>query len=44
MLGRLARAAYLFALALMIAAYAMSAANSPAPAPQTDQPLEIWWC
>jgi len=44
MLGRLARAAYLFALALMIAAYAMSAANSSAPASTTDQPVEIWWC
>ena len=45
MLGRLAKAAYLFALALMIAAYAMSAGNSVAPAPTTDQQqIEYWWC
>jgi hypothetical protein len=42
MLGRLARVAYLLALALMIAAYAISAANSPAPQP--DHQVEYWWC
>lgn len=45
MLGRLARGAYLFTLALMIVAYAVSAAkDSPPPAPASDQPVEMWYC
>jgi len=44
MLGRLAKAAYLFVLALMIVAYAASAANSNAPEPQLIQPGEVWYC
>jgi len=43
-LGRLARGAYLLALALMIAAYAASAATAPAPEPQHEKPAEIWYC
>jgi hypothetical protein len=48
MLGRLAKAAYLFAIALMIASYALSSAHSsPPPAPKLvspDQPVEMWLC
>jgi len=46
MLGRLARGAYLFALALMIVAYAVSAAKSSPPpsAPAPDQSVEMWYC
>jgi hypothetical protein len=44
--GRLARGAYLIALALMIAAYAMSAATTRAPEPQPKPPqtVEHWYC
>jgi len=44
MLGRLAKAAYLLVLALMIAAYAASAVESPAPQPQAPQADEFWYC
>jgi hypothetical protein len=46
MLGRLARGAYLLTLALMIVAYAMSAAkSSPPPAmPTPDEPVAMWYC
>jgi hypothetical protein len=46
MLGRLARGAYVLALTLMIAAYALSTAHSSAqpPAPAPDQPVEYWYC
>jgi hypothetical protein len=45
MLGRLARGAYILTLALIIVAYALSAAKtSPQPAPQSDQAVEYWYC
>lgn len=45
MLGRLARGAYLAAIALMIAVYALSPAKSaPQPEPQPDQTIEYWYC
>ncbi len=46
MLARLAKAAYLFAVALMIVAYAASAATSPPQPQQPVQPdqVEMWYC
>ena len=45
MLGRLARGAYILTLAVMIAAYAASAATSgPATEPKADEPAEFWYC
>jgi hypothetical protein len=47
MLGRLAKAAYLVAIALMIVSYALSPAhsNSP-PGPRIDRSgqVEMWFC
>jgi len=46
MIGRLAKAAYLFIVALMIAAYAMSSAsNTRPPQEQHDEHIQLWmWC
>jgi hypothetical protein len=47
MLGRLAKAAYLFTIALMIVSYALSSAHSsPPPGPKTDRSgqVEMWFC
>lgn len=47
MLGRLAKAAYMVAIALMIASYALSPAHSnPPPGPKIDQSgqVEMWFC
>jgi hypothetical protein len=45
MVGRLARGAYILTLALMIVAYALSAAKSGSqPDHQSDQPVEYWYC
>jgi len=45
MIRKLAKAAYLFALALMVVAYAISAANSSPPPPKAEPPpIEYWWC
>jgi hypothetical protein len=43
MLGRLARAAYLLTLAVMIVAYALSAGKNSPPEPQIDEPVVIWY-
>ena len=47
MLGRLAKAAYLVAIALMIASYALSPVHSePAAGPRIDRSgqVEMWFC
>ena len=41
MVGKIARGAYLFILAGMVAAYALSLAKSDVPKPQNDPPTWI---
>ena len=43
MLRRLAKLTYLLTLALMIAAYALSAAKSSPPEPQPPPAVENWY-
>jgi len=40
MLGRLARGAYMLAIVVMVAAWAMSAGKSSPVEPKNDQPIE----
>jgi len=47
MLGRLAKAAYMVAITLMIVSYALSPAHSnPPPGPKIDRSgrVEMWFC
>ena len=44
MLGKVARAAYVITVAMMIAAYAMSAGKSQSVEPNDDQGVGYWYC
>ena len=44
MLGRLARGAYMLAVAVMIVAWAISAGKSSPVEPENDQTVITWWC
>ena len=44
-LGKLARAAYMLFVAMMIVAWAMTAGKtSPAAAPEPEDAVVTWWC
>ena len=44
MIGRLARGAYLLAVAVMIVVWAISASKSSPTEPKNDQAVVMWWC
>ena len=44
MLGKVARAAYVITVAVMITAYAMSAGKSHSVEPNDDQRVVYWYC
>ena len=44
MLGRLARGAYMLAIVVMIAAWAISTGKSSPAEPANEQQIEIWYC